>query len=148
MESVDMIQPALAGVYAVGGIYINRSFRQIQSPVSLEQVGYAAGATALSSALAPLAVPYLVCPVSDAAPYVEAAISTAIAWELVMLGSDMNTANMYAPIHLGSVLLANYVSKMLAENQGDSATKGDKKSSISSFFDLFSESSEKEGGSA
>ena len=147
MDSVNIIQPALAGVYAVGGIYINRSFRQIQSPVSLEQVGYAAGATAVSSALAPLAVPYLVCPVSDVAPYVEAVISTAIAWELVMLGSDMNTANMYAPIHLGSVLLANYVSKMLAEKKGDSDTKGETKSSLASFFDLFS-SSDKEGGSA
>ena len=109
-------EPALVGAYAVAGIFIMRTVRGTSSPPDWMQIAVVAGTSAAAAALAPMGVKFITCPKSDSAPLVEAGISTALSWGMLGSVSSFDDAAMFAPIQLGSHLLAQYVVSSLEKN--------------------------------
>lgn len=116
-----LFTPALIGLYAVAGVYIGRAFSGTRSNLPLSTVALVAGSSAASAYAAPMLSPFLVCPNSASAPLVEAAISSAISFELVMLASSMDDATRFIPVQLisyvGGVFMAPKVKKWLRKGK-------------------------------
>ena len=103
---MDYITPTLVGVYSAGGLYVARYIKGSSQELSITVLGTAALIGAASAVAAPQISNKLVCPHSPGAPLCEAGTSAAVAWAAVLALNNMESANMFVPVQLGSHLLA------------------------------------------
>lgn len=119
--------PSIIGAYSAGGLYVARYLNGTADDVSWTALGAAAAIGAASAYAAPQISKSLVCPHSPGAPLVEAAASAAVSWAIVLSLTDMESANMFAPVQLGAHLVgtyaANYVRAWQVSGQSSSAAK-------------------------
>ncbi len=116
-----LFTPALVGMYAVAGLYIGRVLTGSVGAIPLSTVAMVGASSAASAAVAPTLSSFLVCPNSATAPLVEAAISTAISYELIMLASSSEDAVRFIPVQLvsyvGGVLMAPKVKEWIQKQR-------------------------------
>ena len=114
----QFMTPALIGAYAVAGVLAGRAIRGTQT-TDMNQLLLIFASSSASAYLAPMAVPYVICPKADSAPLVEAVISSAISWEAIMLASGSQNATMFAPVqlvaHVAGVWMASKYKSMKKE---------------------------------
>lgn len=102
--------PVLIGSYAVAGLYIGRALTGSTGKLGLRTVGLVAGSSAVSAYVAPMLVKYITCPQSDSAPLYEAAISSAMSWQILMLTSGTESATRFIPVQLLAHVSGSYMS--------------------------------------
>ena len=109
----SLVTPALVGGYAVVGVYIGRSMLGVKGTLPLTTMALVAGTSAASAYAAPYLTQMVMCPRSPSAPLVEAAISSAISWQLLALTSGAQSATMFVPIQLGAYVAGKFIAPRL-----------------------------------
>lgn len=128
MTSMDYVKPSLVAAYAAGGLYVARYLKGSSEDISTNALGTAAAIGFASAFVAPIVSTKLICPkdcTSGTKNLAEAASSAAVAWAAVLAMSDMDSANMFVPVQLGSHLVANFTapyvqSWMVSKKKADS----------------------------
>ena len=92
------VVPVTIGAYAVAGVYIGRALKNSSDPLPMNKVLMVAGTSIASAALAARALPFVYEKNADAAPLLEAALSTAISWAALNVEMGQESATMFAPI--------------------------------------------------
>ena len=111
----DMLTvPALVGIYAIAGLYIQRAMRGSSSPLHLENVLVVGGTSAVAAVVAPMLTKPWLCPYRPLTPIANAAVSSALAYLLMRVESvDADGAAMFIPVQMISSLLAQQVAHMM-----------------------------------
>jgi hypothetical protein len=113
-RSLDhLITPALIGGYAVIGVYVGRNALGSRGELSWSSIALVAGTSAASAYAAPFLSQMVVCPRSPSAPLVEAAISSAISWQLLAMTTGAQSATMFVPVQLGAHIAGKYIAPRL-----------------------------------
>jgi hypothetical protein len=106
--------PALVGVYAIAGLYIQRAMRGSSAPLQLENVLLVGGTSAVAAAVTPFITSPFICPYKPLTPFVDAGVSSALVYGLMRLENvDMDGAAMFLPVQVLSTLLAHQVAHMM-----------------------------------
>ena len=114
VASLDkLFTPVLIGGYAVIGLYIGRNMFGSKGTLPWSSIALVAGTSAASAYAASYVTPMVVCPRSPSAPLVEAAISSAISWQLLAFSSGTESAMRFVPVQLGAHIAGKYIAPKL-----------------------------------
>lgn len=106
-----LFTPVLIGSYAVAGLYIGRALTGSTGKLGMKTVGLVAGSSAVSAYTAPWVLDFFgVCPNSANAPLYEAAVSSAISYQILMFTSGTESAIRFIPVQLLAHVSGNYMS--------------------------------------
>ena len=106
--------PALVGVYAIAGLYIQRAMRGSSAPLQLENVLLVGGTSAVAAVVTPFITSPFICPYKPLSSFVDAGVSSGLVYSLMRLeGVDMDGAAMFVPVQVLSSLLAHQVAHMI-----------------------------------
>lgn len=121
MMAKKLFTPTLIGLYSIAGLYIGRALSGTSRSLPLSTVALVASTSAASALVAPMLSPFVVCPNSASAPLVDAAISSAISFELIMLSSSTEDAVRFIPVqmlsYIGGVFMAPKVKSWLRKSK-------------------------------
>jgi hypothetical protein len=105
---MNFVKPALVGAYSAGGLYVARYLKGSSDDISTNALATAAAVGFASAWVAPSLSKNLVCEKTPGSGLVEASASAAVSWAAVLAMSDMESANMFVPVQLGSHIVANF----------------------------------------
>jgi hypothetical protein len=109
--------PALVGVYAIAGLFVQRTLRGSSAPLQFENVLLVGGTSAVAAAVTPFLTSPFICPYKPMSSFVDAGVSSGLVYGLMRLeGVDMDGAAMFVPVQILSTLLAHQVAHMIWRN--------------------------------
>ena len=112
------MEPALVGVYAIAGLYIQRALRGSSAPLLFENVLMVGGTSAVAAAVTPFVTSPFICPRKPLAPFIDAGVSSGLVYGLMRLeGVDADGAAMFLPVQVLSTLLAHQVTRMIRRHR-------------------------------